>query len=265
MCVSVIGAWIYKCVSIILTYLCTCDRFIPICMIIDKFSDILNTHLEEKNIKAVKNYSTKKKVKYIITESSDGMSCNEENLKLYSYVFTSNMVMFDENGCLKKFNSTDEIIDYFCIIRLKYYVKRKEYLLNEYQTKLKFVNNKLRFIRAVMADEIILKNRKEVDIHKELEELNYDKHIKNNTDPIEEDTENISSYNYLLSMQIRSFTSEKIEQLTKEKIDLESKVLQLQETSEKTMWLNDIDELEQEYPKFIRELSKDNEKVKNKK
>ena len=243
---------------------------IPIGMSIDKFSDMLNTHLEEKNIKSVKNYSTKKKVKYIITESADGMSCNEENLKLFSYIFTSNMVMFDEKGCLRKFNSTDEIIDYFCIIRLKYYVKRKEYLLNEYQTRLKFINNKLRFIIAVMADEIILRNRKEIDIFTDLENLNYDKNLKNNEGMSREENsegENTDTkgYNYLLSMQIRSFTSEKLEQLNKEKFDLDNKVIELQETSEKTMWLNDIAELEKEYPKFIKELSKDNDSKSKKK
>ena len=60
-------------------------------------------------------------------------------------------------------------------------------------------------------------------------------------------------------MQIRSFTREKIESLTKDKNDIEDKIRQLQQKEEKTIWLNDLEELEREYPKFIRELSKDNE------
>lgn len=229
---------------------------IPIGMSIDKFSEIINNLLEEKTIKSVKNYSTKKKVKYIITECPNGISCNEENLKLFSYIFTSNMVMFDENQMLKKFNSVDEIICYFCTIRLKYYAKRKLFMLDDYHNKLIFITNKLRFIRAVMNDELILRNRDESDIITDLESNNYYKQIKDKNDI--ESLEN-GSYNYLLSMQIRSFTREKIESLTKDKNDLEDKIRQLQQKEEKAIWLNDLEELEREYPKFIRELSKDNE------
>ena len=228
---------------------------IPIGMSIDKFSEIINNLLEEKSIKTVKNYSTKKKVNYIITECPNGISCNEENLKLFSYVFTSNMVMFGEDGMLRKFNTVDEVIIYFCTVRLKYYIKRKLFMLTDYQTRLKFICNKLRFITAVMNDELILKNREETEILLELEENNYAK--QNDT----ESSTTSGSYNYLLSMQIRSFTREKITLLTKEKNDLELKITDLQGTEEKTLWLNDLEELEREYPKFIKELSKDNKHI----
>jgi DNA topoisomerase-2 len=166
------------------------------------------------------------------------------------------MVMFDENQMLKKFNSVDEIICYFCTIRLNYYTKRKLFMLDDYNNKLIYITNKLRFIRAVMNDELVLRNRDESDIITDLESNNYYKQIKDKNDI--ESVEN-GSYNYLLSMQIRSFTREKIESLTKDKNDLEDKIRQLQQKEEKTIWLNDLEELEREYPKFIRELSKDNE------
>ena len=56
-------------------------------------------------IRLMKNYSTTQDVKFTLTESSDSMSCNIDNLKLSSYLYTSNMVLFDENNQLKKYST----------------------------------------------------------------------------------------------------------------------------------------------------------------
>jgi DNA topoisomerase-2 len=69
---------------------------LPIGMWTDKFKETCEEWIIEKQIKNMKNNSTPKKVKFIITESDDGFNCTLANMKLYTYLHISNMVLFNE-------------------------------------------------------------------------------------------------------------------------------------------------------------------------
>ena len=215
---------------------------LPISMSIDKFKEYLEEQLETKNIKSMKNYSTPTKVKFIITENNDGIKCNEENLKLKSYIYTSNMVLFTEKEQLNKFETVDDIIESFCIVRYDYYIKRKEYILKELNKELKTSQNKARFLREVMNDELIIFKRDESDISKEMETKGYDK---------EED-----SFDYLLRLQVRSFTRQKIEELETEIENIKKQIKTIQNTSETQMWINDLDAFTKAYNTWLKSLDK---------
>jgi DNA topoisomerase-2 len=49
----------------------------------------------------------------------------EKFLKLVTQINTSNMICFDSNGKIKKYNSPEEILEEFYVLRLSYYQKRK--------------------------------------------------------------------------------------------------------------------------------------------
>ena len=49
----------------------------------------------------------------------------EEYFKLTSKISTSNMICFDFEGKIKKYNSPEEVLEDFYPIRLAYYQKRK--------------------------------------------------------------------------------------------------------------------------------------------
>ena len=224
---------------------------LPISMSIDKFKEFLEEQLETKNIKSMKNYSTPTKVKFIITENNDGIKCNEENLKLKSYIYTSNMVLFTEKEQLRKFDTVDDIIESFCIIRYEYYIKRKEYILKELNKELKTSQNKARFLREVMNDELVIFKRDESDITKEMETKGYDK---------EED-----SFDYLLRLQVRSFTRQKIEDLETEIENIKKQIKTIQNTSETQMWINDLDTFTKAYNIWLKSLEKSEKSTKSKK
>jgi DNA gyrase/topoisomerase IV subunit B len=224
---------------------------LPISMSIDKFKEYLEEQLETKNIKSMKNYSTPTKVKFIITESNDGIKCNEENLKLKSYIYTSNMVLFTEKEQLNKFETVDDIIESFCIVRYEYYIKRKEYILKELNKELKTSQNKARFLREVMNDELIIFKRDEADISKEMETKGYDK---------EED-----SFDYLLRLQVRSFTRQKIEDLETEIENTKKQIKTIQTTSETQMWINDLDTFTKAYNIWLKSTEKTEKSTKSKK
>jgi DNA topoisomerase-2 len=215
---------------------------LPIGMWTDKFKEFCEDLLIEKKIKSFQNYSTPKDVKFIITESEDGYNCNLTNLKMFSYLHTSNMVLFNEKEQLKKY-SIEEIINEFCLVRYEFYKKRKRYILNSIQKELKYLGNKARFISEIIEKKLHIMNVPEEKILVELQKRGYDKTVDDDGDE--------GSYNYLLKMQIKTFTFEKVTQIKNDIIGLETKLQNVTKVSEKQMWLNDLDEFVTEYNKWL--------------
>jgi DNA gyrase/topoisomerase IV subunit B len=238
---------------------------LPVGLWTDNFKEFLDGLLEEKVVKKVKNYSTPKNVRFVIHEEKDGIICNKENLKLHKYIYTSNMVLFDENGSIRKYKSIDEIIDSFCRVRMVYYVKRKKHLLEKLDHDIKFMGNKKRFLTEVLNGDIKLfdvsgktrKSRKTADLNADLESRGYDKIMKDEKDDEEEEKEEKSGYDYLLRLQFRSITEERINKLEK---DIASKIKErdgLAKKKEKDLWVSDLDEFEKAYVKWLKVIEKE--------
>jgi len=253
---------------------------LPIGYWTDKFIDKMDKLLEDKQIANYKNYSNPKTVNVEITESEDGLLCNYSNLKLTSYIYTSNMVMFTPEG-LRKFNSVDEIIDYFCEKRYRYYVKRKINMINNMNEKISVLGNKKRFMEEVISGDIKLFKtggskrvaRPTTELTSELEERGYDKFYKKKKQKLdgdvnEEETEDDNKdhgYDYLLTMQFRSITAEKINKLNNDIASNVKKLNELQETSESSMWLSDLDNFEKCYNDYLKAIEKEKIKLAKKK
>jgi DNA topoisomerase-2 len=249
----------------------------------DDFKDKLDTYLENKDISKFKNYSTPKKVKFVISEA-DGMVCNKTTLKLFTRISTTNMVMFDKNGKLKKYKNTDEIINEFCQTRFEFYTKRKKHFLGQLENELKFLGNKRRFLEEIMSGDLKLfiespngkrSSRPTADLYKELEKRGYDKEVKKADEKDKESDESgdeievnnkDAGYNYLLRLQFRNITEENI---TKLKNDILSKTKDrdtLKKKTEKDLWLSDLTEFTTEYNAWLKEMeNEDNKGAKTKK
>ena len=253
---------------------------IPVDMSINKCNDILESMMEEKKIISFQNYSSPNKVHFVIKEGE--IDCTESELGLYSYLHTSNMVLFNENK-LKKYANTNEIIDTYCKVRLDFYVKRKRYLLLKLGNLVKFLGNKKRFLEEVRDGIIKLfvedkqkkkQSRKIGDIVNELEKNGYDKEIDDCNGDNEGDkgsdkgsdiedeieskvTKSNSGYNYLLKLQISSITEENIKKLQN---DIESNLKKIDELSgmeEKNIWMNELHELEVVYKDYLKKLDEE--------
>jgi len=233
---------------------------LPIGMWTDKFKETCEDWIVEKQIKSMKNNSTPKKVKFSIIELDDGIICNINNMKLYTYLHISNMVLFNEKEQLKKY-TIDQIIVDFCKIRFEYYIKRKNHILNILEKELKHNQNKARFIQEIIDKKLNIMNVDEEIIIKELETRGFDKDLKKDIDEGEETT---NGYNYLLKLQVRTFTSNKVKQLNDEITVIKNKIEKVKMTKEKQMWLNDLDEFQKEYNKWLIIMNQnDNKKEKN--
>ena len=63
-------------------------------------------------------------------------------------------------------------------------------------------------------------------------------------------TNDKNTYDYLLNMNIRSFTHQRLEDLRKEIEKIEGNIISLKKTSERKLWLKDINKFEKEYLKW---------------
>jgi DNA topoisomerase-2 len=230
---------------------------LPINLWIDSFKNFCEDLLVSKDIKDLKNYSTPSKANFVITETSDGLNCDINNLKLFSYIHTTNMVLFNDKDQLKKY-SIDQIINDFCIMRFEFYIKRKKYIVNNYEKELRHIGNKERFITEVVNKSLLIMNVDETDIVEELEKRGYDKESTKEVD----DGEDIKNgYNYLLRLPVRSLTANKIKELKNDIESIKTKLDNIRKTSEKQLWLNDLTEFENEYTKWLKNITNNSVKI----
>jgi DNA topoisomerase-2 len=171
-----------------------------------------------------------------IDETTDGTNLYnnfEKMMKLYASLSTTNMHLFNDEEKLMKFDSEKEIIDSYFPIRLKYYQKRKDYMIDALQKELNLLSNKARYVQENLEGEIDLRKKRKEDILELLKGKNYD--------VIDEDTD----YKYLLKMPMDSVSEENAERLLKERDGKEKELVDIQSTSIENMWLKELDELKQ--------------------
>lgn len=233
---------------------------LPVGMWTDKFKEMCEDWLVDKKIKNMKNNSSYNKVDFTITESEDGFSCTMENLKLYTYLHVTNMVLFNEKEQIKKYN-IETIINDFCKMRYTLYTKRKNHIILTLQKELKFIGNKARFVGEIIDKKLNIMNVDEDKVVKELEKRGYDKDYKNDED--EESSKH--GYEYLLRLQVRTFTANKVKQLKDDIASLQKKLDDAIATTEKKMWLNDLKEFEDEYMKWLKNMETQKPKITKKK
>lgn len=221
---------------------------LPIGMWTDKFKDFVEDLKADRKLSKVQNYSTPKEVKFIL-EETDNFKCNLETLKLHSYLYTSNMVMFNEKNKLCKYKTVDEVLANFCTVRFDYYVKRKRYQIKSLETELRFLGNKERFITEVINEELLIMNQKESDIIINLKNRGYDE------DPKKQEDE--GGYDYLLRMQVRTFTADKVRQLKNDIASTQEKLDGLRATTEQEIWLRELQEFERAYTKWLQDIEKE--------
>ena len=117
------------------------------------------------------------------------------SLLLVSHESEGNMHMFSPEGVIKRYANTKEILSDFCVWRLGIYVKRRAHMLEEMRKKVARLTDTHRFICAVVRREIDIAGGDEAALVRVLVEGGYAK-----VD---------SSYEYLLSIPIRSLTKDR--------------------------------------------------------
>jgi len=192
----------------------------------------------------------------------------EKTFKLKSSIATSNMVLFDEDGKIARYNSALDILKDFCVLRRKVYERRKAYLVAKLTREKEILSNKARFILLVVSGELELRKRKKADLLKDLKQRGFkpmselDAIMKAGGATCADEAEGTTSdpaavqgatgeaaaaektdYDYLLGMNLWSLTYEKVEEI-KKLLDIKKQELDvLQRTTIEEMWDRDLEAL----------------------
>jgi DNA topoisomerase-2 len=186
----------------------------------------------------------------------------EKKIKIAFTFSRNNMHLYIDDGTIKKFDDPRDIITEFCCVRLNLYTQRKERLLAKHDLDIGKANSKYRFIVAVMDDELIISRKKRTVVEKMLEEAEppYPKY----TNKID-DAEEKAGYQYLLGMQISSFTEEMLEKLKKAVEAAQAQKDKLEGMTEIDIWEEDLDALMKEYEEDTKDWYERNEMTEQRK
>ena len=163
---------------------------LPIGRSIIGYKNYLDELREKKIITKYNNYSTTDKPNFEIF----GMKTpSVKALKLTKSFGMSNMVLLDNENRPVKYETVDTLMETFYSIRLGYYVKRKEYIIQNIIETIITLNAKIRYILAVIKgyellktnpkitpeealaqDALLVMNRKKKDIITLMEQGKYD-------------------------------------------------------------------------------------------
>jgi len=196
------------------------------------YKEFLETLIESNEIIDYKNNCDEALINFKVvmqkTVIDDLIDKNElvKKLKLTSTINTSNMHVFDEDCKIRKVSCPEEIIFRFYNIRKNHYIKRKSYLIEKLNAELQLLNSKIKFIKYVINEKIIVFNKKKDFIIKQISEFDL---IKVN-----------NSWDYLLDLKIHFLTSEKILELEKKMENMEDELKTLKITSISDTWNSEL-------------------------
>lgn len=209
---------------------------LPPSMTYEKYEEILDKLVENKDIVSYDD-NCKDNIDYTIkfTRSDLEKLDDDKLIRLLKLEESSTEIYstLDENGKLKIFDSITDIIKYFVEFRLKYYHKRKQFMLDKMNHELKVLSNRGRFIKAILDGKIKINNVPKAEIVTQIESIGLDK--------IDD------SYDYLLRMPIYSLTKELFEKLKEDFSNKKVEIKNLEETDPKDMYLSDLDELKKKF------------------
>ena len=236
---------------------------------------MLEEWMDAGEIKSYREYHTDTTVGFLVqlqsaaqlAEWQSGPGGLYKRFKLLSSLSTSNMVLFDQHGRLRRYDSVGAILDEYYTVRLDGYRRRKVEQVRRCQLELRRISNKCKFILAVVSDQLRIRGVKKADIVSQLIKHGYDQMAKSEASPSsahsrqqrgggaedadgsedDESGERSSSagvsaagFDYLLGMPLYSLTLERVEELKRQKSDKAAELSALEATSEEQMWTADI-------------------------
>jgi DNA topoisomerase II len=176
----------------------------------------------------------------------------EKQLKLTSKLSLTNMHLFDANSRIHKYDNTTDIMTAFYDVRYDYYGRRKEYQLGVLQHQLDIIHYKVKFLEAVITDDIVVAKQSKAELIAKLEEQQYPKFASG-------DAQKTHNYNYLLTMPIYTLTTDTLDALRKLREEKQTALSTLQTNTLENMWCTDLKTFRKEYISIQNKTQKENE------
>jgi len=162
---------------------------------------------------------------------------SHKTLKLRTQFGMSNMVLLDIDDKPQRYDSVSKYLDIFYEKRLHYYGVRKMYLLSSWNEKISELQEKRRFIQAILDKDLIIENRPREDIYRDMDELNFS--------------------HTLASTSVIKFSEDEILNLDEKIKEIQQNIETLETTEPKILWLKELQEFEREYRKHYKIATKE--------
>ncbi|CAJ1084130.1 DNA topoisomerase 2-beta isoform X2 [Xyrichtys novacula] len=220
-----------------------------------------------------KEYHTDTTVKFVVRMSEEKLAQAEaaglhKVFKLQSSLTCNSMVLFDHMGCLKRYDSVQDILKEFFELRLHYYKLRKDWMLGSLGAEASKLSNQARFVLEKIEGKITIENKSKRELIRMLVQKGFE------SDPVaawakaqekaqEEDGEDGNdsdssidsgsssgpNFNYILNMPLWCLTKEKVDELLKQRDVKRGELHELQRKNSEDLWKEDL-------AVFIEELDK---------
>uniref|UniRef100_A0A1A8U146 DNA topoisomerase 2 n=1 Tax=Nothobranchius furzeri TaxID=105023 RepID=A0A1A8U146_NOTFU len=211
-----------------------------------------------------KEYHTDTTVKFVVRMSEEKLAQAEavglhKVFKLQSSLTCNSMVLFDHMGCLKRYDSVQDILKEFFELRLHYYKLRKDWLVGSLGSEAAKLSNQARFVLEKIEGKVSIENKSKRELIRMLVQKGYE------SDPVaawtkaqekaqEEDYPDANdsdssvdsgptsgpNFNYILNMPLWCLTKEKVEELLKQRDQKRSELNNLQKKSSEDLWKEDL-------------------------
>jgi DNA topoisomerase II len=219
---------------------------------------------KEPFIKGYKEYHTDTTVHFEVQLTEKSMQEAEEvgiakKFQLSRNLSITNMHLFNSESQIAKYSSPEEILRDFYKLRLVKYDERKQYMSGEMKRTLSILDNKVRFIKEVIAGTLVVSNRKKADVVADLVKKDYTPMAKESSkkksdddapEGAEDRVESVMSFDYLLNMAIMSLTLERVQQLQADRDAKATELETLLSKSPSMLWEEDLDRFAIEYDKY---------------
>ena len=159
----------------------------------------------------------------------------ETRFKMTTQFRTSNMVAFDVNNKIRRFESVGAILETFYMERLSAYGKRKTHEIGRMDGEITELEARLGFVKAVVEKRLVIANADDDVLLAGLRELGLPPISDAGADA------GLKGYEYLLRMRVDRLKAAAVAELTKEVAEAKDKRTHLAGTSPEALWLADLD------------------------
>lgn len=201
---------------------------LPIGMYTIKYREVLNS-LEDKNI--IKSYvdnSTEEATEFVVTVPRETTKKSTEDLlKTFKLITrtTENLTVWKENGTIKRFDTVEDLIDWFVQYRLTRYEDRRTNLIRAQEEQKSWFEEQMRFIQLYLKRSKVWSGMAEQAVVDELVASGL-----NRTDD-------------LLSIRVRRLTGDSIEDLKKKIEQSTLEITRLNSMTATDIYLDDLSQL----------------------
>jgi DNA topoisomerase-2 len=169
----------------------------------------------------------------------------EKRFKLVSNASLSNMVAYDVDGHIRRFDSPGEVLETYYMKRIGGYVARKENELARMDAEIVELDARVRFVRAVVTGELVVANAEDEDLMTGLVSLG----LPPLSAPAESNS--LKAYEYLLRMRVDRLKAKAVTELEGELAVVRVARDELAAKSAEDLWIADLDVFEKAYTQFV--------------